>query len=83
VRRLLLVLVVVSAATERLPAKKWKGPASAVTMRTLLVSAVSLLVTTGASSAADSDIISGVHDKTPIGEFGARSSRTPEAACLC
>ena len=56
---------------------------AAVTMRILLVPAVSLLVTTGASSAADSDVISGMHDKTPIGEFGARSSRTREAAWLC
>jgi quercetin dioxygenase-like cupin family protein len=32
------------------------------TIRTLLVSAVSLLVTTGVSSAADPDIISGKHD---------------------
>jgi quercetin dioxygenase-like cupin family protein len=34
---------------------------AATTMRTLLVSAVSLLVTTGISSAADPDIISGMH----------------------
>jgi hypothetical protein len=32
-----------------------------MTMRTLLVSAVSLLVTTGVSSAADPDSISGMH----------------------
>jgi hypothetical protein len=32
-----------------------------MTIRTLLVSAVSLLVTTGVSSAADPDIISGMH----------------------
>jgi hypothetical protein len=34
---------------------------AAMTMRTLLVSAVSLLVTTGVSSAADPDIMSGMH----------------------
>jgi quercetin dioxygenase-like cupin family protein len=35
---------------------------AAATMRTLLVSAASLLVTTAVSSAADPDIISGMHD---------------------
>jgi quercetin dioxygenase-like cupin family protein len=35
---------------------------AAATMRTLLVSAASLVVTTGVSSAADPDIISGMHD---------------------
>ena len=46
---------------------------AAVTMRILLVSAVSLLVTTGVSSAADPDIISGMHD----GDLAAIISELP------
>jgi quercetin dioxygenase-like cupin family protein len=43
-----------------LQVRRRRAPA-AMTMRTLLVSAVSLLVTTGVSSAADPDIMSGMH----------------------
>jgi quercetin dioxygenase-like cupin family protein len=46
---------------------------AAGTMRTLLVSALSLLVTIGVSSAADPDIISGMHD----GDLAAIISELP------
>src|SRR5260370_38793165 len=46
---------------------------AAVTMRILLVSAVSLLVTTGVSSAADPDIMSGMHG----GDFAIISELPP------
>jgi hypothetical protein len=45
-----------------------------VTMRILLVSAVSLLVTTGVSSAADPDIMSGMHG----GDFAIISELSPD-----
>jgi len=47
---------------------------AAVTMRILLVSAVSLLVTTGVSSAADPDIMSGMHG----GDFAIISELPPD-----
>jgi hypothetical protein len=47
---------------------------AAVTMRILLLSAVSLLVTTGVSSAADPDIMSGMHG----GDFAIISELSPD-----
>jgi hypothetical protein len=47
---------------------------AAMTLRTLLVSAVSLLVTTGVSSAADPDIMSGMHG----GDFAIISELPPD-----
>jgi quercetin dioxygenase-like cupin family protein len=50
---------------------------AAVTMRTLLVSAVSLLVTIGISSAANPGIIPGRHDRNSVAIISERPSDYP------